>query len=83
MCMKDKSDTTIFISYAWGGGADKKEWIRAHIVSSLDWEYSLFWDRDSIAFGDSVDFTIRKALASRPLKVFCLCDEDYVYSAKK
>ncbi|EOV0788049.1 toll/interleukin-1 receptor domain-containing protein [Yersinia bercovieri] len=80
--MKDKSETTIFISYAWGGGAEKKEWIRDHIVNSLSWEYSLFWDRDSITFGDSVDATIQKALASRPLKVFCLCDEDYLYSAK-
>ncbi|MDX8000185.1 hypothetical protein FE394_13490 [Xenorhabdus sp. Reich] len=43
----------------------------------------MFWDRDSIAFGDSIDLTIQKALASRPLKVFCLCDEDYIYSAKK
>lgn len=80
--MKDKSNTFVFISYAWGGSVEKKEWIRDCIVSSLSWEYSLFWDRDSIAFGDSIDGSIQSALANRPLKVFCLCDEDYTASAK-
>lgn len=61
----------------------RKKWIRAHIVNRLDWKYSLFWDRDSIVFGESIDLAIQNALASRPLKVFCLCDNDYINAAKK
>ncbi|WP_336755688.1 toll/interleukin-1 receptor domain-containing protein [Pantoea sp. USHLN298] len=81
--MDSKSDTTIFISYAWGGSAEKKEWIRDHVVNSIDFKYNVFWDRDSIGFGESIDSMIKNALSSFPLKVFCICDEDYIVSAKK
>lgn len=31
--MKDEEDNlSVFISYAWGGALEKKEWIRQHIV---------------------------------------------------
>ncbi|EPE1340944.1 hypothetical protein ACSGVL_001631 [Salmonella enterica] len=51
--MKDEEDNlSVFISYAWGGALEKKEWIRQHIVESLKWKYPVFWDRDSIGFGE-------------------------------
>jgi len=83
MSVHDNTNTQIFISYAWGENLNNKEWIREQIIKCLESEYNLFWDRDSIAFGDSIDLAIQRALASRPLKVFCLCDLDYVSSSKK
>ncbi|AXF76915.1 toll/interleukin-1 receptor domain-containing protein [Erwinia tracheiphila] len=71
----------IFISYAWGGSLNKKEWIRGHIVGSIGREYNVFWDRDTIEFGMSIDACINKALAVRPLTVFCICDVDYIHQA--
>lgn len=68
----------IFISYAWGDGMKRKEWVRNGIVSSLDWKYPVFWDRDSIGFGESIDQRIAQALSLRPLTVFCLCDGDFL-----
>lgn len=69
--MKDEEDNlSVFISYAWGGALEKKEWIRQHIVESLKWKYPVFWDRDSIGFGESIDACISKALDQRPLMVF-------------
>ncbi|EHV2846640.1 toll/interleukin-1 receptor domain-containing protein [Salmonella enterica] len=82
--MKDEEDNlSVFISYAWGGALEKKEWIRQHIVESLKWKYPVFWDRDSIGFGESIDACISKALDQRPLMVFCICDTDYLVSAQK
>ncbi|MCA6221860.1 MULTISPECIES: toll/interleukin-1 receptor domain-containing protein [Photorhabdus] len=80
--MDDKSNVAVFISYAWGGSLEKKEWVRRHIVNSLNWKYSVFWDRDTIGFGESIDACILKALSQRPVKVFCICDSDYLRSAK-
>ncbi len=83
MSVHDNANTQIFISYAWGENLNNKEWIREQIINCLELEYNLFWDRDSIAFGDSIDLAIQRALATRPLKIFCLCDRDYVSSSKK
>lgn len=79
--MDDKSDVAIFISYAWGGSLEKKEWVRQQIVNSISLKYSVFWDRDTIGFGECIDSCIRKALTHRPIKVFCVCDADYLQSA--
>lgn len=78
-----ESSGSIFISYAWGAGFKKKEWVRQGIVASLDWKYDVFWDRDAIALGEVVERTIGKALAKRPLLVLCLCDQDYLEAAQK
>lgn len=77
-----ENKAVVFISYAWGGALDKKEWIRRSIVKSLDWKFTVFWDRDSIGFGETIDSCILKALSQRPISVFCLCDADYLSSAK-
>lgn len=79
---KEDKGISIFISYAWGEGFEKKEWVRQSIVASLDWRHDVFWDRDNIAFGEMITSTIRKALAKRPLVVLCLCDQDYLAAAK-
>lgn len=72
---------SIFISYAWGNELENKEWVRQRIVSSVDWNHDVFWDRDSIAYGESIDGVIAKALANRPILILCLCDQDYVRAA--
>ncbi|RFD27020.1 hypothetical protein CER19_19665 [Pseudomonas sp. GL93] len=72
---------SIFISYAWGNGLENKEWVRQRIVSSLDWNHDVFWDRDSIAYGESIDGVIAQALTKRPILILCLCDQDYVRAA--
>lgn len=74
---------SIFISYAWGAGFKKKEWVRQGIVASLNWKYDVFWDRDTLALGELVERTIGKALAKRPLLVLCLCDKDYLEAAQR
>jgi len=74
---------SIFISYAWGESFENKEWVRRHIVSYLDWNHDVFWDRDNIDYGELPDVVISKQLAKRPLTVLCLCDQDYLQSAKK
>jgi hypothetical protein len=74
---------SIFISYAWGSGLENKEWVRQRIVQSVNWNHDVFWDRDSIAFGESIDGVIAQALAKRPILILCLCDQDYVTSAQK
>lgn len=74
---------SIFISYAWGEGFENKEWVRQHIVSYLDWKHDVFWDRDKIGYGELPDIAISKQLAKRPVTVLCLCDQDYLRSAKK
>lgn len=38
-------------------------------MASLDWKYAVFWGRDSIGYGDSVDLCISKALSKRPVSV--------------
>ncbi|MFD4836364.1 toll/interleukin-1 receptor domain-containing protein [Achromobacter sp. NPDC058515] len=76
-------DGAIFISYAWGGGLEHKEWVRQRVVGNLDWHYRVFWDRDSIGFGASIDGAISAALAQRPVLVFCLCDHDYLSAAER
>ncbi|MGA8136450.1 MAG: toll/interleukin-1 receptor domain-containing protein [Pseudomonas gingeri] len=78
-----ESGGSIFISYAWGGGFKKKEWVRQSIVASLKWNHDVFWDRDSIALGESIERTIAEALEKRPLLVLCLCDQDYVEAAQR
>lgn len=82
MTTAEKGDS-IFISYAWGTGFKKKEWVRQGIVASLSWKHDVFWDRDTMAFGELVERTIDKALARRPLLVLCLCDEDYLEAAQR
>lgn len=72
---------SVFISYAWGNGLENKEWVRQRIVSSLNWNHNVFWDRDSVAFGESVDGVIAKVLAKRPILILCLCDQDYLKAA--
>ncbi|WP_072036681.1 toll/interleukin-1 receptor domain-containing protein [Leclercia adecarboxylata] len=81
--MDNKSDISIFISYAWGGSLERKEWVRQQIVNSISVKYSVFWDRDTIGFGDCIDSCIRKALTYRPLKILCICDADYIQSVNK
>lgn len=79
--MNHSKSLNIFISYAWGGTLDKKEWIRDQIVSIINREFNVFWDRDTIEFGMSIDKCIGNALKVRPLKVFCICDVDYIHQA--
>lgn len=74
---------SIFISYAWGAGFEKKEWVRQGIVACLNWKHDVFWDRDTMALGELVERTIGKALAKRPLLVLCLCDQDYLEAAQR
>lgn len=75
---------SIFISYAWGGPLARKEWLRDQIVSDLELlDFSVFWDRDNILFGQSIDQIIRNALAVRPLHVVCICDQDFLDSAQR
>ena len=78
-----ENGSSIFISYAWGAGFKKKEWVRQGIVASLDWKHNVFWDRDSIALGASIERTIADALTERPLLVLCLCDKDYLEAAQR
>ncbi|MCO7469446.1 toll/interleukin-1 receptor domain-containing protein [Stenotrophomonas maltophilia] len=73
-----RPEASVFISYAWGEQLQTKEWIRRDIVSSLGWKYRVFWDRDSVGFGQNIDFLIDRALQERPLTVLCLCDSDFV-----
>lgn len=79
----EKNIPSIFISYAWGGPLATKEWIRNSIVRGLEWKHKIFWDRDSIPFGKSIDDAIVIALSIRPIIVFCVCDGDYVSAAKR
>jgi len=78
-----ENGSSIFISYAWGKGFQKKEWIRQGIVADLNWKHDVFWDRDSIPLGESIERTIAEALAKRPLLVLCLCDQDYLEAAQR
>lgn len=73
----------IFVSYAWGGDLENKEWVRQRVVANLDSHYRVFWDRDSIGFGEPIDRTISAALAERPVLVLCLCDHDYLSAAER
>jgi len=75
--------STIFISYAWGEKFEKKEWVRQHIVAHLQYTHEIFWDRDSIAIGESMEQKIAQALNKRPLLVLCLCDWDYLDAAQR
>ncbi|WP_197342323.1 toll/interleukin-1 receptor domain-containing protein [Ralstonia solanacearum] len=79
MCEKE----SIFISYAWGGAIEKKEWLRDDIVLHLSSKFSVFWDRDSISFGKDCDEVIAGVLDQRPITVLCLCDKDYITSASR
>lgn len=74
---------TAFISYAWGGKIKKKEWLRDDIVRYLSYEFSVFWDRDAILFGETPDDVISHALAQRPIVVLCLCDLAYLDAASR
>lgn len=78
-----KTEGNIFISYAWGGVLEKKEWMRNNIISYLSWHYEVFWDRDSIPYGKTIDSTISKALSKRPITIFCICDNEYLASSRK
>lgn len=82
MIVADHSNS-IFISYAWGACFEKKEWLRESIITSLNWKYDVFWDRDTIALGELLEHSIRNALKKRPLLVLCLCDQDYLAAAQK
>ncbi|MFJ2321810.1 toll/interleukin-1 receptor domain-containing protein [Pseudomonas sp. NPDC087817] len=81
MTAEEPTDS-VFISYAWGEEFESKEWVRQRIVSSLDWNHDVFWDRDSVAFGQSIDGVIAEALAKRPILILCLCDQDYLKAAQ-
>ncbi|TKJ71940.1 hypothetical protein PspCFBP13508_14955 [Pseudomonas sp. CFBP13508] len=81
--LEEKKKDAIFISYAWGGPLEHKEWLRQRIIKPLDWKYRVFWDRDSIGFGESIDKTIAQALGQRPVSVFCICDSDYLVAAQR
>ena len=48
-----ESGDSIFISYAWGAGFTKKEWVRQGIIANLNWKHDVFWDRDTIALGET------------------------------
>lgn len=75
---------SLFISYAWGGPLATKEWLRDQVVSYLElYGFSIFWDRDSILFGQSIDQVIHSALSVRPLSIVCICDADYIEGAKR
>jgi hypothetical protein len=75
---------SVFISYAWGGDLARKEWLRDQVVRHLDlYGFTIFWDRDSILFGQSIDDVIREALSVRPLNIVCICDADYIVGAKR
>lgn len=74
---------SIFISYAWGDGLENKEWVRQRIVDRINWNTDVFWDRDSIHYGESIDGVIAQELSKRPILILCLCDHDYVKSAQK
>ena len=73
---------SVFISYAWGGPLQKKEWLRTRAIDLLICSFDTFWDRDSIGYGCSIDDAIEAALRARPLVVFCLCDTDYCKAAE-
>lgn len=79
----EETHGSIFISYAWGNGFSNKEWIRQSILSNLTWKYDVFWDRDSIAIGESITRNISIALEPRPLIVLCLCDQAYLDAAQR
>ena len=78
-----ETEGNIFISYAWGGALEKKEWMRNNIISHLSWQHEVFWDRDSIPYGKTIDNTISKALSKRPITIFCICDNEYISSSAK
>ncbi|MHA6911231.1 toll/interleukin-1 receptor domain-containing protein [Ralstonia pseudosolanacearum] len=73
----------VFISYAWGGALERKEWLRDDVVLHLSSQFSVFWDRDSISFGKDCDEVISEVLAQRPITVLCLCDNEYIVSASR
>jgi|SRR5579863_6946781 len=81
--MTDKQEKIpTFISYAWGGPYDKKDWLRSNIITYLEGAgCSVFWDRDSIPIGTPIFSEIESALDKTPLNVICVCDHDYVASA--
>lgn len=77
-------EVPVFISYAWGKSLAQKEWLRDQVVSHLELcNFSVFWDRDNILFGQSIDYIIRSALAARPIHVVCICDQDFLDSARR
>jgi len=78
-----KEENSLFISYAWGGSIEKKEWLRDKAIGVLSSYFQTFWDRDSIQYGYSIDDVVWRALAARPLTVFCFCDQDYCHAARK
>jgi len=76
---------SIFVSYAWGGALEKKEWLRNQVITSIKHpDFSLFWDRDSIPYGrQTIDDALGQALTDRPIVVLCFCDEDYCKTASE
>lgn len=75
---------TVFISYAWGGSLEQKEWLRDRVINHLKlYDFDVFWDRDSILFGQSIDQIIRNALEVRPLHVVCICDQEFIEGSKR
>jgi hypothetical protein len=72
----------VFVSYAWGGRLERKEWFRHKGIDLLDSMFSTFWDRDCIQYGQTIDETIAQALTPRPLVVLCFCDIDYCDAAR-
>ncbi|MGO4367774.1 toll/interleukin-1 receptor domain-containing protein [Pseudomonas sp. PAB10] len=74
---------SVFISYAWGGSWEGKEWVRERIVANLDWRFNVFWDRDSIPYGETIERAIGTALSERPMLVLCLCDQAYLEAAQR
>lgn len=74
----------VFISYAWGEGIAKKEWLRSSIVSHLNlMGIPVFWDRDVILPGEKGNDVLAAALSARPVTVLCICDLDYLKAAQR
>lgn len=72
-------DKSVFVSYAWGGDLERKEWIRDHVLFDLNLVgLPVFWDRDNIKPGHLIDSIIAAALNKRPLHILCICDADYL-----
>jgi TIR domain len=72
----------VFISYAWEGSLAPKRWL-APVVEHLQFfDFSVFFDRSSINYGDDINEVIANYLSHRPLVVLCMCDDAYCKAAR-
>ena len=64
--------------------AEKKESLRQHLIDDFKLlGFPIFWDRDSVGYGDSIDAVIAKALDNRPIHILCMCDDDYFQASSR